>query len=268
MSTRSLSLALLFATLFCGNQAIVADIVVLERESFGEFSLFAGSGGATSSYDNSMSMNGLTGGFMFSDSGTVAVSEADPFSNGAAMASGSINISDLVDQVSANELILSGSRIANGHAEWMAGTGLARSLERQVFRVRFSVTNTPVQYSLTGTFDPGITTGMLGEAGNMSLRRPFTSLTFFNISSAGPVSETGLMQPGNTYEFRLLMTDFLGASAGNPGPVVDASSTGFQIRFSSVPEPCGAGLSALLSMVALTRRTPRRRHNTMAGNFV
>lgn len=209
---------------------VSADIVVIQRESFGQVGVFAGSGGAMDSSSNSNSLTSLAGLFSFNDSFSAAITDGHPLANGAANSFGGINIQDNVVQTSSSKLILFGSRSSNGSAQWVNGTGTANSTQQQEFRVRFQVTDVDVNYSLTGMFSPGDANGVH----SIRLYRPFTANEFFDIDSAGPLNESGVLLAGRTYEFRLLFNDQFGASAGNPGPNAAASSIDFEFSVSSV----------------------------------
>lgn len=106
-------LSLLLVALLSAEQAR-ADMVIIQRESRGRNVLLAGSGGALQQSDVDALEQNLTGAFMFSDSASVAVSDNDPFSRGAAAASGSLSISDNVIQNSGSSISLTATRSATG----------------------------------------------------------------------------------------------------------------------------------------------------------
>ena len=206
-----------------GLPAEAGTITIIERESLGRNDLFAGSGGAVQNHDVSDNTSALTGPFAFSDAGMVEVTEMDPFSNGAAEATGIITVADDVVHASPGRLSLSASRLAGGTATHISGTGNASSIQRQTFRVRFQVNDHPARFTLSGSFDPGIVTGLVGEAQRVKLRRPFTPNVLFDITTAGVLDESGMLVAGNTYELEVRINDFNSANAGNP-TITDVSS--------------------------------------------
>jgi hypothetical protein len=232
---------------------IQADIIVIERESMAELRGFAGSGGATEQYQNMLSTTALAGSFSFSDSFNVDVSATDPFSTGAASATGSLTVSDNLLQASSHSLLFTGTRSATGTADWLAGNGTGQSRQIQTMRVRFQVSDTAVQYHLTGFYDPGATFGLVGEANSVLLNRPFTAFTAFNVTTAGPLNLSGVLNPGFNYEFRLRLNDFMIANSSNPS-VADASSFNVQFALSSVPEPSGIALATGAYIALLFKR--------------
>ncbi len=199
-----------------GLPAQAGTITIIERESLGRNDLFAGSGGAVQQHDVSNNTSALTGPFAFSDAGMVEITEMDPFSNGAAEATGLITVDDDVVQSSPGRLSLSANRVAGGTAMHNSGTGNATSIQRQTFRVRFQVNDHPAKFTLSGNFDPGIVTGLVGEAQRVKLRRPFTPTVLFDINTAGELDESGMLIAGNTYELEVRITDLNSANAGNP----------------------------------------------------
>ena len=260
---------------FCGYLLITpvaADaglITILERESLGRNELLAGSGGALQVHNQGASTNALTGAFSFADNASVAVTPSDFGSTGAANASGSISVSDNVSQNSLDSLLLQATRIATGTAGYGSGNGLARTEQRQEFRVRFRIEDDPVFYRLTGNYDPGVP-GIFTSASVMRLHRPFTTLEFFDITTNTPVvNETGVLPLGpsnsaRTYEFRLRLDDVLGAAAQNPGPFTDVSSFNVQLELSStplnnstVPEPSSICYALMFGALGLLRRHRR-----------
>ncbi|MEO1529698.1 MAG: hypothetical protein AAFX06_30115 [Planctomycetota bacterium] len=244
-------------------------ITVLERESSSRNELLAGSGGALQLHNESAATNALTGGFSFSDNGFVDVTTSDFGSTGAASASGSISVSDNVIQTTPDALTLQATRTASGSATYLSGNGLARSEQRQEFRVRFRIEDDPIYYRLTGDFDPGVV-GAFTSASAMRLHRPFTTLEFFDITTNTPfVNETGVLPlgPSNSariYEFRIRLDDVSGASAQNQGPFSDASDFNVQLELSStpftsstVPEPSSMCCAIAFSVFGLMRRKKR-----------
>ena len=263
MEKRATVFPLLVATIsvLCGGlYSEAGTITIIQRESLGRNDLFAGSGGAVEQSDVSDSSAALTGAFSFSDSNSVAVTDANPFSNGAASAEGSISVADNVVQPSPGSLVLTAGRTANGTAIHGAGTGTGLSAQRQTFRVRFEVHDDPATYTLTGDFDPGALGTRLGNAHRVRLYRPFTSNVFVNVTSAATLNETGTLQPGRIYELDVRLNDVLGAGAGNPFDA-DASSLDIQFNITSVPEPSTALMGCLGALVVAgvaARRTRRR----------
>ncbi len=241
-----------------GLQAEAGTITIFQRESSGRNVLFAGSGGAVNQHDESDSQGALTGAFSFSDSGMVAISPGDPFSRGGANAEGAISLTDNVVQLSPSSVQLTATRTASSIAASTAGTGNGQSTQSQTFRVRFTVGNDPVLFSLTGDFDPGATTGIIGEAGKISLRRPFTTLTPISIATLMTgINETGILMPGNTFEFLVRMNDTTRASAGSPF-ASDASSLNIVFTLESIPEPTSTMIFLLAAIPVACRRNAGR----------
>jgi len=232
-------------------------ITIIQRESSAKNVLFAGSAGAVQQHDQSNSLASLTGAFGFSDSGSVAVFENDPFSNGTVDASGSITVSDNVTQGSPDSVVLTATRSASGTANHQSGTGNGISTQGQTFRVRFTTGDDPVNYSLTGNFDPGITTGIIGENGRISLHRPFTANNPVLITTANAgINEIGTLPANRTYELLIRMTDKISANAGSPS-AADASSLNIIFTLQSVPEPATVVMLTLTSSLLTIRRQPR-----------
>ncbi len=232
-------------------------ITITERESRGNLSLFAGSGGAVDQYANEDVKADLTGAFGFGDSWDVAIDESQPYSLGTAGAIGSISVSDNVTQVSPGTLVLTATRSASGAASVISGASNASSTQGQTFRVRFTTGADPVNYTLTGDFDPGAITGVIGDARTISLRRPFTANHPVLIETAmSGIYETGTLPANQTWEFFVKMTDMTIANAGSPY-AADSSSLDITLTLTSVPEPASVCLLAGSSWVLLTRK-PRR----------
>ena len=257
--------AIIAVLMILGSSAEAGVITVTERESSARNELLAGSGGALQLHNESSSTNALFGAFSFADSGAVAVTPADFGSTGAATASGSISVTDNVTQLSPDRLLLRATRTASGTAAYGSGNGLARSEQRQEFRVRFEIADDPIYYRLTGTFDPGAV-GIFTSASVMTLDRPFTTLDFFNITTNSPVlQETGVLPLGSggssrVYQFRIKLDDVSGASANGPGPFSDTSDFDVQLELSStpfpstVPEP--SSCCAMVGLIAFCGRPP------------
>src|SRR5690606_14664295 len=186
---------------FC-HISYAGTLTIIERESSAANNLFAGSGGATDISNQSDSTTALTGAFSFSDSGSVVITGAEPAANGSASASGSITVADNVVQSAPYSLSVTASRTASGMASYGSGTGIAQSYQNQEMRVRFTVNGDNATYKLTGDFDPGVITTLVGEAHTLSLRRPFTSQTLEIFESAATIDEMGELIAGRTYEFR------------------------------------------------------------------
>jgi len=262
VATSALAVMIGLATLVTLT-AEVGTILIIDRASSGGNELFAGSGGAVQQSDMSLGSTALTGAFGFSDTASVGLTESDPFSAGAAMAEGSISVSDNVVQSSSASLFLTGSRTASGSATYVSGTGNATSRQQQEFRVRFQVIGDDAAWSLTGSFDPGLDTSVF-DAGNLLLHRPFTANQLIDVTTATVLNESGTLDAGKTYELRIRVTDVLGASAGMPFEG-DASSFNIQFNVTSlVPEssvlaflaPAGIVLAARRKRVSLgSRRT-------------
>jgi hypothetical protein len=240
------------------EQAQAGVITLVNRESKGKNALFAGSGGAVQQSDVNDSFGNLTGAFSFGDSGMVAVDDSQPFSTGTANAAGSISLTDNVTQSSPGTVVLTATRSASGSANSILGPSSGRSTQSQTFRVRFTTGVDPVDYALTGNFDPGATTGVIGEAGRITLFRPFTTNVpvLINTATAG-INEAGTLLANRTYELLVRMTDITSASANNPSNS-DASSLDITLTLQSVPEPSAAILLTLASSVLAARRQPRR----------
>jgi len=111
-------------------------------------------------------------------------------------------------------------------------------------RVRFTVNGDNATYSLTGDFDPGVITTLVGEAHNLRLYRPFTAIVLENFDSTATLNESGLLLAGLTYEFRILLNDRNRGTSGDPSNS-DASSFNIQFNVQSVPEPSTWVLAAL-----------------------
>lgn len=225
-----------------GAQA--GSITIVERESSAENELFAGSAGAVRQDGDSAGTTALTGPFSFSHSGSVQVLESDPFSNGSASAGGSISVAENVTQSTSSSLSITATRSASGTAMWGSGTGIAQSYQNQELRVRFTINGDDATYSLTGDFDPGVITTLVGEAHNLRLNRPFTSNVLVDVDSAATLNEAGLLIAGRTYEFRIQLNDRNRGTAGDPSNS-DASSFNIQFNVQSVPEPSTWLLAAL-----------------------
>lgn len=251
--------ATLFAavlSLCLGSLAAAGTLTITERESSAGNSLFAGSAGAVDQSDASDNTAALTGAFSFGDSNSVAITEANPFSNGAASASGSISAADNVVQSSLSTLSVTASRVANGTANHFSGTGSAFSRQSQEVRVRFTVNGDDAMYTLTGSFDPGIITTLIGEAHSVRLYRPFTANVLVDVDTAATLNESGLLLAGLTYELRIRVNDRNAASADSPS-ATDASNFNLQFNVVSVPEP-STGLLACLGgafFFAIRRRS-------------
>ena len=207
-------------------QFVDADITITQRESAGRLRVFTGSGGAANIDDVQDSTEALSGMFMFDESFKSDVTEEDPFSNGAATASGSVDILDDVIQSMPSSLTLNTFRTSNASVQYMSGSGNATSGPRHTFRVRFSVSDQAVRYTLTGSFTPG---PIENGATRLELYRPFTANSFFEYDTPQSLNETGVLQPGLTYELLIQVNDLLAASGNNPGP--SNESTGYNLQF-------------------------------------
>ncbi|MBL8891795.1 MAG: hypothetical protein JNL67_17575 [Planctomycetaceae bacterium] len=235
------------------GQPIYAGIVVLQRYSYAGVYGFAGSGGVVLESDVESSLDQLSGGFGFGHNFNLHLTGSEPAATGAARAIGSLNASDMVT-VGTNSLQITGSRTASGMVQWLAGNGNGISNLMQETRVRFSVSGENLNYSLTGSFDPGDTAGDLNT---FSLYRPFTADQLFNISSAGTLHESGVLLAGRTYELRMRLNDNLSANSGSRGPFSDASGLNFNFQVSAVPEP--SSFACLLAMSTIFLAARRRK---------
>jgi len=216
--------------------------------------LFAGSGGATDTINESDLTTALTGTFSFSESGSVEVLETDNASNGSASASGSISVFDSVVQSGPGSLSVLATRTASGTAMHGSGTGVAQSYQNQVMQVRFVVNDTDARYTLAGSFDPGAITTLIGEAHNVRLYRPFTSNVLENFDEAATMNESGLLIAGRTYEFRIHLNDRNRGTASDPSNS-DASSFNLQFNVTSIPEP-GSLMLLLIGLCIVSIRRP------------
>lgn len=239
------------------GQAHAGVITIIDRESKGSMYLFAGSGGAVDQLDNDDAKTDLTGAFSFSDLGFVFVQENMPFSTGTADAAGSISVTDNVVQPGPSALTLTATRTASGNATSTSGPSNGISTLDQTFRVRFTTGADPVDYLLTGDFDPGIKTGAIGDTGQVSLKRPFTANTAFNITAAlAGINQAGTLPANQTWEFLISMNDKTTASLGDPSNS-DASSLGVTLTLTTIPEPASAAIFTGASLLMLNRK-PRR----------
>jgi hypothetical protein len=238
-------------------QACRADIIVLSRTSSAEVKGFAGAGGAGQSFNQQQSSLATSGSFSFAENFDLAVTENMAFSTGAATSTGTLSVSDHLSQATIDSLLFTGSRSAGGAVARQSGAGVATAELIQEMRVRFQVTEQAVQYQLTGFYNPGASTGRVGEISQVQLYRPFTSFSAFNISGAGPVNLTGTLNPGFIYEFRLRLTDSMGANSNNPNSA-DASNFNLQFRLNSVPEPSSAIFVAAPVLGCLMQRRRRQ----------
>lgn len=222
--------------------------------------MWAGSAGASQTSNESDDTNALTGLFSFSDTNSVAVTPADPFSGGAASASGSMSVADNVIQLSPGSLSVTATRTASGMAMYGSGTGSAYSYQNQSVRVRFTVNGDDAMFTLTGTFDPGYTPPgiVVGEAYTVRLYRPFTSTVLIDVDSAATLNESGLLLAGLTYELDIDLNDRNAASAGNPLQS-DASSFNLQFNVVSVPEPTTGILAAFGALFCIALRSRHKR---------
>lgn len=207
------------------------SVTILSRTSHAINKVFAGSGGAVQQSEISDTTSALTGPFSFSDSAAVVVTEKDPFSNGSADAEGTLIATDSLVQSGPRTITLTAVRVSDGEANHGSGTGNGQS--RQNHRVHFTVDviDTPVQYQLTGDFNPGVESG----PAFVELRRPFTANVQFYVDTAGPLNESGTLLPGRSYRFELRLEDDILASAGTPTRVAASSA---DLQFTISPIPC------------------------------
>jgi hypothetical protein len=239
-------------------ESIAGTITVTQRESSAGNYLWAGSGGAAQTSDESHSTTALSGLFSFSDTGSVQVNPGDPFSGGGATAIGSLTASDNVAQSSSSVLNVTATRTASGEALWQSGTGNAQSFQNQYTRVRFSVNGDNANFSLTGPFDPGFTPPgiVVGEAYSVRLYRPFTANVLVDVDSAEVLNESGLLLAGLTYELEIALNDRNSASPSKPSQS-DASNFNIQFSVVSIPEPSAAMLAGLGGLYILAKRRRR-----------
>jgi hypothetical protein len=221
-------------------------ITITERESSAANSLFAGSGGTVDTSDESDDTSALTGPFSFSDSNSVAVS--------AASASGSIEAADNVVQTSSSSFSVTATRTATGSANHISGTGNAFSNQTQEVRVQFTVNGDDARYTLTGDFDPGVITTIIGDTHSVELYRPFTSFNPVNVDEAATLNETGELIANRTYELRIRVSDRNSASSNSPS-ASDSSSFNIQFNVFSIPEPTTAFFGCLGSLFFLAARS-------------
>lgn len=154
--------------------------------------------------------------------------------------------------------MLTATRSASGDAAVISGASNANSTEGQTFRVRFTTGADPVNYTLVGDFDPGAVTGIIGEAGTISLRRPFTASQPILIQTAtSGIYETGTLPANQTWELFVRMNDKPWANATTPFGA-DASSLNLSFTVTSIPEPTSA-LMLLAGAVVLGVRFKRCR---------
>ena len=208
------------ATELFAFQLASADITIISRDSFARAGAFSGSGGAVSQGEFEDNTEALTGMFSFSESVMTLVTEDDPFSTGSATSSCTVSVMDNVIH-SPSSLTLTTVRNSTASVQHISGPSNATASARHNFRVRFSVDDQPVRYTLSGTFDPG---PIVNGFNRMALYRPFTANTIFEFETpVGSVSETGILQPGLTYEFRARVFDGLGAGANDPSTTESTS---------------------------------------------
>ncbi len=243
-----------------GTDSFAGSLAITQRESSASNIMWAGSAGASQSSNESDSTNALTGPFSFSDTNSVAVTPADPFSGGAASASGAMSVADNVVQSSSGLLSVTATRAASGIAMYGSGTGNAFSYQNQYLRVRFTVNGDDAMFTLVGAFDPGFTPPgiVVGEAYTVRLYRPFTSNVLVDVDSAETLNENGLLLAGLTYELEIALNDRNSANAGNPLQS-DASSFDLQFNVVSVPEPSTAILAGFGAIFCFVLRTRRKR---------
>mgnify|MGYP007059389184 CR=1 FL=1 len=239
--------------------ALSGTITITQRESTGVNDLFAGAGGAVETHDMSGSSAAPTGPFSFSDSASVEVTESDPFSTGAADASGSVSTTDNVAQPNAATRNITANASANSTAQYTSGTGTvaANSRQRARTRVRFTVGDDDAMFFLTGNFTPAADSVFVGDVVTLELRRPFTVNKKFDIDTAGPVNEFGTLTAGQTWEFIVHINDMSVANAGDP---FNSDSFNWDLTFTvvSVPEPA-AWMLAVVGVVPLAIARQRRR---------
>ena len=230
LRTKSACFLAVMLMLVCGG-TLSADVTIVQRDSSSRLRVFTGSGGAANIDDVQDSTDVLTGVFSFDAEFDSFVTEDDPFSNGAASANGAVSVTDNVMQPGASEIALTSSRTSSAFVQYISGTGSATSGPRHTFRVRFMVSDDPVRYTVSGTFNPG---AIVNGATSVSLYRPFTSNIFFEYESSQVLDETGVLQPGLTYEFRVIVNDLLSAGASNPGPTSEVSSYDLDVRVAPI----------------------------------
>lgn len=233
------SIAIAFALVGTG-QALAGTINIVERESLAALGLSVVSLAAGDSVDETDSQTAATGAFDFSHADDVAVTTGA----GSATASGSLTVADMVSQPTAGSLIVHAERSASIEATASAGntsTGSGADAANSV-RVRFDVVGDDVTYNLTGFFDPGADNpDTIFDHGSIQLYRPFTTFVPINITTAGPVNETGTLPAGFTYELLIQIGDT--ASAGG-AKLLQSDSSSFNLTFSIVPEPTSIALLA------------------------
>ena len=230
-------------------------INIIERDSLGVNSLFAGSGGAVDTRDMSHSSAAPTGNFVFSDGGTVQVLDSDPFSTGTASATGIISAMDNVEQPAPATINITSSATAEGTALVVSGPSNANSRQRARTRVRFQVIGDDATFQLTGDFTTPANSQFVGDVVRLELRRPFTPNKKFDINTSGPVNEVGTLTAGQTWEFIVDINDKSAASAGLPS---DADLFSYDLSFSVVslvPEPS----TLLIALLGVTPLALRRR---------
>ena len=257
------AMSLALAAMTCLSQsagvARAGTLNIIERDSLGVNSLFAGSGGAVDTRDMSHSSAAPTGNFDFSDGGTVQVLDSDPFSTGTASATGIISAMDNVEQPTPATINITSSATAEGTALVVSGPSNANSRQRARTRVRFQVIGDDATFQLTGNFTTPANSQFIGDVVRLELRRPFTANKKFDINTSGPVNEFGTLTAGQTWEFIVDINDKSAASAGLPS---DADLFSYDLTFSVVslvPEPSTLLIALLgITPVALRRRRKRR----------
>jgi hypothetical protein len=251
MRTLLAGMLLVLGGVAVADTARAGTIEVTSRVSYGAFDIIAGSFGAVDRIKQVDELNTLNGDFSFAQEGTVDVVDSDPYSRGAAYATGLLSFSDSVSQPGASSLRVEAQRTAISTLAYVEGRATATAHLEQTLQLDFSVLGGDVFFEMSGSFDPGaLSNNTRFSGGQFLLSHRGSPKQYFFYDAPGQMAASGVLAAGSSYRLLLRMTDNLKVDSGN-AQEFDNSSVNFLFTVSPVPEPApalmfGAGLAGLL----------------------
>lgn len=251
MRTLLAGMVFLLGCVATADSVRAGTIEVNSRNSYAEFDIFAGSGGATRRIRTNDQLTLPNGAFSFALDGDVGVLDSDRYSMGTASSTGLMTVSDSVLQPNASSLRIQAQRSATSSTTYVAGSATAWASLQQTLVVEFSVLDSDAFFQLSGSLDPGaVRNNSNFSAGRLSFKQLASTNRPFFFDTPGLMAASGVLAAGTSYRLELQMTDYLLATSGN-AMEFDHSNLDFLFTVSPVPEPAsallfGVGLAALL----------------------
>ncbi|MEM7625816.1 MAG: hypothetical protein AAF333_09315 [Planctomycetota bacterium] len=228
-----------------------AEAAILVTDRVSEAAQSGSVAGGASAFNESLTADDLDGPFSLLSDRRIESTRRGRFGvQLLAVSQGRHEVGDTVTPDGPDGLTLTVTRSTSGST--FSNGATASLTQTQLFQVDFRVTDTAVDYTFSGTFDPGGVGGThrvwLGRVGG-SAEVDYDSASAIDFDLEGQLAP--LTDPAETYRFVVELDQSIGGNSGT------GSGIDLQLELITTPEP-GAGAALLALGVGLGAR-PRRR---------